>query len=351
MVRIEDLLKIAKEHGASDVHITVGIPPKMRIGGSLQSMDFAKLMPSEIEPAILGIMNPRQKQLLDEKGEVDFSVSIPGEGRYRVNVFRQRGSYAAALRLVGTVIPEVSQLGIPQSVMQLYKKKRGLVLITGPAGSGKSTTLAALIDKINQNINVHVITLEDPIEYLYQHKMAIVNQREIGLDTTSYNSALRAALREDPDVIMVGEMRDAETISTALTAAEMGHLVLSSMHTVGAGNTIERIIDIFPPHQQQQVRIQLASVLESVVSQQLIPAQDKHHRAAAFEVMHMTPAVKSFIRDGKINQITNVIKNSRKLGMQTMDDAIFDLYLRGIINREQAIIFAQDVAEMERKLI
>lgn len=351
MVQIEDLLKTAKEHGASDVHITVGIPPKMRIGGSLRSMDFEKLMPSEIEPALLSIMNPRQKQQLDEKGEVDFSVSIPGEGRYRVNVFRQRGSYAAALRLVGTVIPDVSELGIPQSVMQLYKKKRGLILITGPAGSGKSTTLAAIIDKINHNINVHVITLEDPIEYLYQHKMAIVNQREIGLDTTSYHAALRAALREDPDVIMVGEMRDAETIATALTAAEMGHLVLSSLHTVGAANTIERIIDVFPPQKQQQVRIQLASVLESVVSQQLIPTQDKHHRAAAFEVMHMTPSIKSFIRDDKAHQITNVMKNSKKLGMQTMDDAIFDLYLRGIINREQAIIFAQDVAEMERKLI
>lgn len=351
MIQIEELLKTAKEHGASDVHITVGIPPKMRIGGSLRSMDFEKLMPSEIEPALLSIMNPRQKQQLDEKGEVDFSVSIPGEGRYRVNVFRQRGSYAAALRLVGTIIPDVNELGIPQSVMQLYKKKRGLILITGPAGSGKSTTLAAIIDKINHNINVHVITLEDPIEYLYQHKMAIVNQREIGLDTTSYHAALRAALREDPDVIMVGEMRDAETIATALTAAEMGHLVLSSLHTVGAANTIERIIDVFPPQKQQQVRIQLASVLESVVSQQLIPTQDKHHRAAAFEVMHMTPSIKSFIRDDKTHQITNVMKNGKKFGMQTMDDAIFDLYLRGIINREQAIIFAQDVAEMERKLI
>lgn len=351
MIQIEELLKTAKEHGASDVHITVGIPPKMRIGGSLRSMDFEKLMPSEIEPALLSIMNPRQKQQLDEKGEVDFSVSIPGEGRYRVNVFRQRGSYAAALRLVGTVIPDVNELGIPQSVMQLYKKKRGLILITGPAGSGKSTTLAAIIDKINHNINVHVITLEDPIEYLYQHKMAIVNQREIGLDTTSYHAALRAALREDPDVIMVGEMRDAETIATALTAAEMGHLVLSSLHTVGAANTIERIIDVFPPQKQQQVRIQLASVLESVVSQQLIPTQDKHHRAAAFEVMYMTPSIKSFIRDDKTHQITNVMKNGKKFGMQTMDDAIFDLYLRGIINREQAIIFAQDVAEMERKLI
>lgn len=340
MIQIEELLKTAKEHGASDVHITVGIPPKMRIGGSLRSMDFEKLMPSEIEPALLSIMNPRQKQQLDEKGEVDFSVSIPGEGRYRVNVFRQRGSYAAALRLVGTVIPDVNELGIPQSVMQLYKKKRGLILITGPAGSGKSTTLAAIIDKINHNINVHVITLEDPIEYLYQHKMAIVNQREIGLDTTSYHAALRAALREDPDVIMVGEMRDAETIATALTAAEMGHLVLSSLHTVGAANTIERIIDVFPPQKQQQVRIQLASVLESVVSQQLIPTQDKHHRAAAFEVMHMTPSIKSFIRDDKTHQITNVMKNGKKFGMQTMDDAIFDLYLRGIINREQAIILS-----------
>lgn len=225
MVTIEELMRIAKDNGASDVHITVGIPPKMRVAGALTDMDFPRFLPNDTSEIIKSIMNERQLEILNEKGEVDFSFSIPSLGRYRINVFNQRGSLAAAIRLVGTTVPKPEELGLPKSVVDLYSKKRGLVLVTGPTGSGKSTTLASLVDKINENISSHIITLEDPIEYLHHHKKAMVNQREIGIDSMTYANALRAALREDPDVILVGEMRDLETISIAITAAETGHLV------------------------------------------------------------------------------------------------------------------------------
>ena len=245
---IEELLTIAKERKASDVHVTVGLPPRIRINGELVDLDYPKMTPADCEELILSIMDERQKELFKDRGELDFSFSFPNVGRYRVNVFRQRGSVACAMRVVGTVIPKPESLGVPKSVIELYAKKRGLVLVTGPTGSGKSTTLASLIDRINDNRNAHVITLEDPIEYLHTHRKAMINQREIGLDTHSYADALRAALREDPDVILVGEMRDLETISTAITAAETGHLVFSTLHTIGAAATIDRIIDVFPPH-------------------------------------------------------------------------------------------------------
>lgn len=350
MMTIEELLKIAKEKGASDLHITVGIPPKCRINGELQNMGENKLMPEDTDILIMPMLSEHFKEILEDKGEVDFSYSIPSLGRYRVNVFKQRGSYATAIRLVGTTVPTPEQLGIPESVIELTKKKRGLVLVTGPTGSGKSTTLASLIDVINSNYNAHVITLEDPIEYLHQHKKAIVNQREIGLDTHSYANALRAALREDPDVILVGEMRDLDTISIAITAAETGHLVFSTLHTIGAANTVDRIIDVFPPHQQQQIRIQLASVLESVISQQLIPCSDGKGRVAAFEVMHGNSAIRNLIREAKAFQITSVVQTNKKLGMQTMDDAIYNLYLSRKIDENKAIHFAQDPIALERKL-
>lgn len=350
MVTIEELLQIGKEQGASDVHITVGIPPKMRINGSLINMDFPRLLPADTDAIIRDIMDQRQITLLEEKGEVDFSFSIPSLGRYRVNVFHQRGSLAAAIRLVGTQIPKPEDLGLPKSVVDLYKKKRGLVLVTGPTGSGKSTTLASLIDKINDSTSAHIITLEDPIEYLHHHKKAMVNQREIGLDTNSYANALRAALREDPDVILVGEMRDLETISIAITAAETGHLVLSTLHTIGAASTIDRIIDVFPPHQQQQIRIQLAMVLEAVVSQQLVPTADKHRRVAAFEVMLMSTAIKNLIREGKTFQIDSMIQTSRKTGMNTMDDALYELAIGGEISNEVALSFAQDPVALSKKI-
>ena len=332
------------------MHITVGLPPKMRINGILVDMDYPRLLPPDTEAVISTMMSDKRLQQFEELGEIDFSYSIPQIGRYRVNVFHQRGSMAASIRLVSTKIPLPEELGIPKSVVDLYQKKRGLVLVTGPTGSGKSTTLASIIDRINSMREVHVITLEDPIEYLHNHKKAMVNQREVGLDTHSYSNALRAALREDPDVILVGEMRDLETISTAITAAETGHLVLSTLHTIGAASTIDRIVDVFPPHQQQQIRVQLSMVLESVISQQLIPTADKKSRVAAFEVMHSTPAIKNLIREAKSPQINSTIQTSKKLGMQTMDDAIFDLYMKGDIDKENAVSYAQDSQIMEKRI-
>lgn len=348
---VEEILSKAKEVGASDVHITVGIPPKMRINGKLITMEGAKLLPADTMEIAIHVMNEKQRQHFEEYGEVDMSFAIAGEGRYRVNIYKQRGSIAMAFRLVGTDIPTPESLGVPDSVVDLYQKKRGLVLVTGPTGSGKSTTLASIIDTINNNREAHVITLEDPIEYLHQHKKSIVNQREIGLDSTNYARALRAALREDPDVILVGEMRDFETISTAITAAETGHLVFSTLHTIGAASTVDRIIDVFPPHQQQQIRVQFANVLEAVVSQQLIPTVDGKGRVAAFEVLHNNTAVKNLIREGKTHQLTSIMQTNRKAGMMTMDDALAQLYNEMKIDREMALQFAQDQDSIKNKLM
>ena len=351
MPNIRAILEEAKTAGASDVHLTVGIPPKMRVNGKLLTMEsHGKLLPADTLEVVLDVMSETQKARFEERGEYDMSFSIPDLGRYRVNVYKQRGSVAFAFRLVGTKVPSPEELGVPDSVIDLYQRKRGLVLVTGPTGSGKSTTLAAIIDKINNCRDAHVITLEDPIEYLHQHKMAMVNQREIGLDSDNYANALRAALREDPDVILVGEMRDLETISVAITAAETGHLVLSTLHTIGAASTVDRVIDVFPPHQQQQIRIQLSNVLEAVVSQQLIPTSDEMGRVAAFEVMHANHAVRNLIREGKSHQLTSVMQTNRKLGMITMDEAIQQLYYNGRITREMAIQFAQDPDGMLSKI-
>ena len=350
MITVEQLLNIAKDMKASDVHLTVGLPPRVRVNGELINLDYPKLSPIEIERIVVSIMTEEQAERFKNMGEMDFAFSIQNVGRYRVNAFRQRGSVACSMRVVGTTVPKPEELGVPQSVIDLYAKKRGLVLVTGPTGSGKSTTLASIIDRINDERNVHVITLEDPIEYLHSHRKAMINQREIGLDTQSYGNALRAALREDPDVILVGEMRDLETISTAITAAETGHLVLSTLHTIGAAATIDRVIDVFPPHQQQQIRIQLAMVLESVVSQQLIPKMDKSGRAAAFEVMHSTVPIKNLIREGKTYQIPTIIQTNKKSGMMTMDDSLIDLCIRGIITPEDAIGYAQDTQYVEKRV-
>ena len=351
MPTIQEIMKVATDAGASDVHITVGIPPKMRVNGNLITMAYPRLLPDDTQKIAYSIMNTVQRERFEERGEYDMSFSIPELGRYRVNAYKQRGSAALALRLVGTQVPAPEKLGVPESVINLYERKRGLILVTGPTGSGKSTTLAAIIDKINNNRDAHVITLEDPIEYLHQHKMAMVNQREIGLDTQSYANALRAALREDPDVILVGEMRDFETISVAITAAETGHLVLSTLHTIGAASTVDRVIDVFPPHQQQQIRVQFANVLEAVISQQLIPTADGDGRVAAFEVMHANHAVRNLIREGKSHQLETIMQTNRKLGMITMDDAIIQLFYEGKIDREMAIQFAQDPDSMKNKVM
>lgn len=350
MPDIEEILRKAKDAGASDVHMTVGVPPKMRVNGNLITMDYDRLLPADTLDVVLNVMTEKQREKFEDAGEYDMSFSIPGCGRYRVNAYKQRGSAALAFRLVGTRVPSPEELGLPDSVVDLYQRKRGLVLVTGPTGSGKSTTLAALIDKINNCRDVHVITLEDPIEFLHQHRMSIVNQREIGLDSQNYANALRAALREDPDVILVGEMRDYETISVAITAAETGHLVLSTLHTIGAASTVDRVIDVFPPHQQQQIRVQLSNVLEAVVSQQLIPTADGTGRVAAFEVLHANYAVRNLIREGKSHQLASVMQTNRKLGMITMDEAIAQLYRENKINREMAVQFAQDPDSMKNKI-
>lgn len=347
---VEEILMNATAAGASDVHITVGLPPKMRVNGRLTEMPYERMMPDDTREILYSIMNEQQIKLFTDKGEHDFSYSLSGIGRFRVNAFKQRGTCAVALRLVGSDIPAPEVLGIPESVVDLGNRKRGLVLVTGPTGSGKSTTLAAIIDTINKNRDAHIITLEDPIEYLHRHNKSIVNQREIGLDSMSYASALRAALREDPDVILVGEMRDLETIATAITAAETGHLVFSTLHTIGAASTVDRVVDVFPPHQQQQIRVQLADVFEAVISQQLMPTVDGKGRVASFEVLHTTNAVRNLIREGKTHQLNSVIQTNRKMGMITMDDSIQQLYFANRISRDTAIQFAVDQDDMDKRL-
>ncbi|MBP1755534.1 MAG: twitching motility protein PilT [Firmicutes bacterium] len=347
---MNDLLLDAQKRRASDLHLTVGVPPKCRINGELVNMEYEVMMPPVMESLVMAVVPQRLVDTLNINGEVDFSYAIKNVGRFRVNVFKQRGSYAMVIRIIYTEIPTPQELGIPESVVELTKKKRGLVLVSGPAGSGRSTTLASLINVINTNYNRHIITLEDPIEYLHRHNKSIVNQREIGTDSMSYANSLRVILREDPDVILIGEMRDYETMQIAISAAEMGHLVFSSLHTLGAVNTVNRILDVFPVQNQQQVRVQLASILEGVISQQLIPASDGSGRVAAFEVLLSNPAIRSLIREGKINQIESYLQSSKKTGMKTMDDAIYELYLFGRITKEQALSFSFDVPAMEKRL-
>lgn len=352
MSRFFDLLRASMEMQASDVHISAGVPPSARVDGSLVHITAQSLTLIEANEIIDEAMEGRVRECetLAMKGEVDYAYSVPSLGRFRVNVFTQRGSRAMALRILNLSIPKPESLGLPQCVVDLLGKKRGLVLVTGATGSGKSTSLASLIDVLNKSYPYHIITLEDPIEYLHRHNKSIVNQREIGTDTESYANALRAALRQDPDVILVGEMRDLETISIAITAAETGHLVFSTLHTIGAANTIDRVIDVFPPYQQQQIRTQLADVLECVISQQLVPKKDGGGRVGAFEIMLVNGAIRNLIREAKTFQIPTVLQTNRKIGMQTMDDALYELYESGKIDRERALGFAQDPIALRKKL-
>ncbi len=342
MLSLEDLLKKTLEFGASDLHLTVGIPPTIRKNGRLSTIGEEKLMPSDTEALVRNMLNDEQWRKYQEAGELDLSFSLKGMGRFRVNVYKQRGTCCAAIRMVNLVIPSVEELGLPGIVTDMSKKTKGMILVTGPTGSGKSTTLALIIDLINKNRDCHILTLEDPIEYLHKHNKSIVNQREIGNDSHSYSAALRAALREDPDVILVGEMRDTETIAIAVTAAETGHLVLSTLHTIGAANTIDRIIDVFPPYQQQQIKVQLSTVIQSVISQQLLPRKDKPGRVPAIEIMVATPAVRNLIREGKTYQINSQIQTGAKFGMQAMDSSLASLYRKGIISQEDAMTYAMD---------
>lgn len=343
-----ELVSLGTEKKASDIHITVGIPPTYRINGSLVKIGDEPLTPEDTLNYTKQALNEKQMKELEEKGELDFSYSSPGIGRYRVNAYRQRGSYGLALRIIPMSIPTMESLGLPKVVRDLARLPRGLILVTGPTGSGKSTTLASVIDQINRERNCHILTLEDPLEYLHKHNKAIVNQREIGSDSKSFASALRGALRQDPDVILVGEMRDLETISIAITAAETGHLVLSTLHTLGAAKTIDRVIDVFPPHQQQQVRVQLSSVIQSVISQQLLPRSDDKGRVAAFEVMIATSAIRNLIREDKIHQIDTVIQTGAKYNMQTMDSSLIDLYMKGLIRKDVALTQAVNQEEMKK---
>ncbi|SHJ82589.1 type IV pilus twitching motility protein PilT [Tepidibacter formicigenes] len=341
-MNIYDLLEKTIEMGASDLHITVGYPPVMRINGKLIKYGEEILLPDDNIKLVKQIIDEERFQKLEEKGELDTSASYHKLGRFRVNIFKQRGTYCMAIRSVALNIPSMEELGLPPVIKDLANKQRGLILVTGPTGSGKSTTLASIIDYINKNRSCHILTLEDPIEYLHKHNKSIVNQREIGMDSKSFANALRASLRQDPDVILVGEMRDLETISIALTAAETGHLVLSTLHTIGAAKTIDRIVDVFPPHQQPQILVQLAAVLEGVISQQLIPKIDNSGRVAALETMVVTTAIRNLIREGKTHQIQTSIQTGTKFGMQTMDSALSNLYLRGVISRESLLTYAVD---------
>ena len=350
MYSLDEILRMSVEQRASDIHFTAGCPPYYRIDGVLTPLQDEKLLPPDLEALLLPILDSRHKEELEENGQTDLAYAIPGVGRFRVNIYKQRGTLASAMRCLPFSIPDADSLGLPKDVQALTAKRRGLVLVTGPTGSGKSTTLAALVDMINRKYPYHIITLEDPIEYLHRHQRSMVNQREIGSDSNDYAQALRAALREDPDVILVGEMRDLETISTALTAAETGHLVLSTLHTIGAAKTIDRIIDVFPPNQQQQVRIQLASVLECIVSQQLIRKEDGRGRVAALEVLFANNAVRNLIRENKTYQIVSTMQTGKRQGMQTMDDAIYELFLRGDISAASAVSYAQDPVAMNNKV-
>ena len=350
MVKMHGLLEMAVDNNASDLHLTVGVPPVMRIYGKLVFSEMERLTPESTKNLAAEILSQEQLSLLEEEGQVDLSLSLAHIGRFRINVFKQRGSVGLAIRLIPYKIPPFEELNLPPVIRTLAEKESGFILVTGPAGSGKSTTLAAMIDIINSQRSCHIITLEDPIEFLHSHKKSIVNQREIKTDSQSFSAALRAALRQDPDVILVGEMRDLETISIALTAAETGHLVLSTLHTKSAPQSIDRIIDVFPPHQQQQVRIQLANTLVGVVSQRLLPRVDKQGLIPAVEVMISTPAIKNLIREGKTHQIYSSIHTGSKYGMQTMESSIQDLFERGLIGPDQNMSEIQRLGYMPNVL-
>lgn len=350
MYELKDLLSKTLELRASDLHLTVGIPPTVRINGKLVKIGEEILLPPDIEIIAREIL-ATEFDRYNEVGEIDISYSIIGLGRFRVNVFKQRNSHAIALRVITLEIPTLDELKHPNILKDLTEKQRGLVLVTGPTGSGKSTTLAAMINEINKTRQAHIITLEDPIEYLHKHNKCIVNQREIGKDSRSYEAALRAILREDPDVILVGEMRDLETIGIAITAAETGHLVFSTLHTIGAAKTIDRIIDVFPPNQQQQIKVQLAAVLQGIISQQLIPRKDRSGRVAALEIMTMTPGIQNLIREGKTHQIESTIQTGSRYGMKTMDMSLAELYKNGLISLEDAQTYSVDRNTLSRMMM
>ena len=348
---IPDYLSYATENHASDIFIIAGRPLSVKIDGKM-SIFGERLMPDDTDRLIHQIYSMAGNRNIDpflQTGDDDFSFSIPGLSRFRVNAYRQRGSLAAVIRVIAFDLPNPDILHIPEEVMSAADFTKGMVLVTGPAGSGKSTTMACIVDRINHSREGHIITLEDPLEYLHRHDKCIVSQREICTDTESYLVSLRATLRQSPDVILLGEMRDYETIQTAMTAAETGHLVLSSLHTTGAANTIGRIVDVFEPSQQRQVSIQLSMVLQVVISQQLVPDINGHN-IPVFEVMRLNPAIRNMIRDNKVHQIDGVISSSAHEGMRAMDQSLLELYKQGRITRETALKYASNGDMLKRKL-
>jgi len=338
MFSIDELLAQMGDWGASDLHLTVGTPPVVRVHGELQAVDnLPALSAEDTQQLLYRVLSTEQQKRLEVDRQIDIAYAMPGVARFRVNVYFQREALGAAFRMIPEKIKSLEQLGLPSTLHQLTMKPRGLVLVTGPTGSGKSTTLAALIDEINRTRPDHILTIEDPIEFLHPHKRSIVNQREIGGDTTTFANALRAALRQDPDVILVGEMRDLETISTALTAAETGHLVFATLHTQSAPSTIDRVIDVFPAEQQAQVRIQLAGTLQGIVTQALVPTIDGQGRIAAVEILLPDDAVRNLIRQAKVEQVYTVMQTKSSQGMQTMEQALADLVTRKIVDLEVAL--------------
>jgi twitching motility protein PilT len=335
---IDRLLERMLELDASDLHLTVGSAPAYRVRGAIEPVEGeAELDTDQTREALYGILTSEQQKQLELSRQLDFAYSLPGVARFRVNVFFQREALGAAFRLVPQEIRTLEELGLPTVLHTLAEKPRGLVLVTGPTGSGKSTTLAAIVDEINRTRAEHILTIEDPIEFLHKHKRCIVNQREIGPDATNFADALRAALRQDPDVILVGEMRDLETISTALTAAETGHLVFGTLHTQSASSTIDRVIDVFPPAQQQQVRVMIANSLQGVVTQALLPTADGAGRVAALEILLPDDAVRNLVRQAKVEQLYTVMQTSSSRGMQTMEQALADLVLRHVVTLDEAL--------------
>jgi twitching motility protein PilT len=346
-----DVLLEVMERNASDLHIAAGAPPTIRVRGRLVALEgYPVLTPTDTREIVYSILTSDQRQKLETDWQIDFSYSIPGQARFRVNAYFQRAALGAAFRLIPYAITKIDDLGLPPVVHEFTKKPRGFVLVTGPTGSGKSTTLASMIDEINETREEHIMTIEDPIEFLHRHKKCLINQRELGADATSFSAALKAALRQDPDVILVGEMRDLETISTALTAAETGHLVFATLHTQDTPQTIDRIIDVFPPSQQGQVRVQLAVALQGIMTQQLLPTADGSGRIVAAEILVPTPAVRNLIREGKTHQIYSALQTGGSQGMQTMDAALATLVRQGKITRALAEQRSTTPEELRRLL-
>lgn len=349
-IHVDELLRSMVQKGSSDLHLCVGVPPIVRVDGQLVPLPYTALTAAESQRIIYDILTDEQIRRFEEDLELDCSYSVKNLSRFRLNVYRDKGACAAAFRTIPMKIPTMKDLQLPRVLEALTRRPRGLILVTGPTGSGKSTTLAAMIGQINNERSQHIITIEDPIEYLHTHKYSIINQREVGMDTRGFNNALRASLREDPDVILVGEMRDLETMQIAVTCAETGHLVFATLHTNSAAQTVDRMVDVFPPGQQEQIRFQLSNNLEAVICQQLLPRAGMPGRVCAMEIMIATPAIRNLVREAKSHQIPSSIQTGAQFGMQTMDQHLRDLYLQGTITYDDAISRAMSPDELKKMI-